>query len=429
MEHNSRDNQEARTGGSSPHRTVIGDSAEQVGKFTSRHREQGISNEVEPFKEDAMCNKKVFLCGCEKVKGKCMESMLLVDGCEKENGPLGNIYDILVNMENIQDHGVKALDLVGRVLIPSDPLSIVPIRPSWLLVGSKIRKTKLIKEVGDDVNQRNSRIRKSLEDAPSKVWNMIKEMGIEGEEDDVVFEGIIRKMEARDRKKFKGKVDICFIQEPKILKVGDDLIMSIWGRDDFEWFAITARGRSRGIISIWRKDVITPKFSFRGDGYLGINCLWKGLNCYLVNIYSSCILLEKRNLWSNPLKVKSNFLVGEWLLGGDFNAIKINYSQILVNKFRFLMERLRWWNINVFGWMDLKIKEGVDLLNDIEDAMAYSSGAMSEEQLKSRREMIGVPLDEKIERLAKMQTVQQQAICALTQDMAGAKEAAQCQTS
>lgn len=68
--------------------------------------------------------------------------------------------------------------------------------------------------------------------------------------------------------------------------------------------------------------VVTLKFSFRGDGYLGINCLWKVLNCFLVNIYSSCILLDKRNLWSNLLKVKSNFPIGEWLLGGDFDAIK-----------------------------------------------------------------------------------------------------------
>lgn len=101
MEHNSRDSQEARTSGSSPHRGAIGDSAELMGKFTSRHREQGISNEVAAFKEDGMCVKKVFLGRCEKVKGKCRESRLLVDGCEKKKGPLGNISDILVNMENI----------------------------------------------------------------------------------------------------------------------------------------------------------------------------------------------------------------------------------------------------------------------------------------------------------------------------------------
>lgn len=68
------------------------------------------------------------------------------------------------------------------------------------------------------------------------------------------------------------------------------------------------------------------------------------------------------------------------------NVFLGSYSQILVKKSRFLRERLRWWNINVFGWVDLKIEEGVDTLNSIEDAMVYSSGAMSKEQLKSRSE-------------------------------------------
>lgn len=96
--------------------------------------------------------------------------------------------------------------------------------------------------------------------------------------------------------------------------MGDDLIRSIWGIEDFEWSAIAARGQSGGIITIWRKDVVNPKFSFMGDGYLGINCLWKGLNCCIMNFYSSC---------NNLVKVKSNFPVSEWLLGGDFNATKL----------------------------------------------------------------------------------------------------------
>lgn len=36
--------------------------------------------------------------------------------------------------------------------------------------------------------------------------------------------------------------------------------------------------------------------------------------------------------------------------------------------------------------MDLKIEEGVEKLNGIEDVMAYSIGDTSEEQLKSRSE-------------------------------------------
>lgn len=38
----------------------------------------------------------------------------------------------------------------------------------------------------------NHRIWKAIESVPKKVWNLIKEMGIEGGEDDEVFEGLMR---------------------------------------------------------------------------------------------------------------------------------------------------------------------------------------------------------------------------------------------
>lgn len=147
---------------------------------------------------------------------------------------------------------------------------------NWLKISMATNRSQCIKETGRVPNQRKKR----------RILHMLLE----------------------------GKVDICLLQESKTQKVGDDLIRSIWGIEDFEWSAIAARGQSGGIITIWRKDVVNPKFSFMGDGYLGINCLWKGLNCCIMNFYSSC---------NNLVKVKSNFPVGEWLLGGDFNATKL----------------------------------------------------------------------------------------------------------
>ena len=44
-----------------------------------------------------------------------------------------------------------------------------------------------------------------------------------------------------------------------------------------------------------------------------------------------------------------------------------NNNFILKEKFKKLRERLRWWNHEVFGWLDLKIKENVELLNELED--------------------------------------------------------------
>ncbi|KAI5438061.1 hypothetical protein KIW84_023976 [Lathyrus oleraceus] len=49
-------------------------------------------------------------------------------------------------------------------------------------------------------------------------------------------------------------------------------------------------------------------------------------------------------------------------------------AHVLKEKFKLLRERLRWWNKNVFGWVDLKIEERVNTLNDTEVGMERDSG-------------------------------------------------------
>lgn len=46
------------------------------------------------------------------------------------------------------------------------------------------------------------------------------------------------------------------------------------------------------------------------------------MNCFFVNVYSTCLGFEKRELWSELLNFKNRLGVGEWLVGGDFNAVK-----------------------------------------------------------------------------------------------------------
>lgn len=54
------------------------------------------------------------------------------------------------------------------------------------------------------VKQRNNRIWKSIEGMPRKVWKSIKELGVEGDEGDEVFEGIVRDIETREHKCFEA---------------------------------------------------------------------------------------------------------------------------------------------------------------------------------------------------------------------------------
>lgn len=65
----------------------------------------------------------------------------------------------------------------------------------------------------------------------------------------------------------KGGANMCFIQESNVSQVVEGLITSIWGSMDCKWSAKEADGRARGIITIWKKGVIQPVFSFKGRGF------------------------------------------------------------------------------------------------------------------------------------------------------------------
>lgn len=58
---------------------------------------------------------------------------------------------------------------------------------------------------------------------------------------------------------------------------------------------------------------------------------------------------------------------------------------VIKEKFRLLKERLKWWNNNVFGWVDLKIDDGVDSLNDLEKEMINFGLPLSSDQHEKRK--------------------------------------------
>ncbi|CAK8544879.1 unnamed protein product [Lathyrus sativus] len=89
----------------------------------------------------------------------------------------------------------------------------------------------------------------------------------------------------------KGKTDICFIQETKRQNMTEEFVKSFWGVDRCEWSATPSIGQSGGLITIWRLDMMKHVSSLCGKGFLGINMVWKELNCHLTNVYSNPYLV------------------------------------------------------------------------------------------------------------------------------------------
>ncbi|XP_058733670.1 uncharacterized protein LOC131605315 [Vicia villosa] len=120
----------------------------------------------------------------------------------------------------------------------------------------------------------------------------------------------------------KGKPDIFLIQESKLASVSDSIAYSFWRNKDIGYSFLPSDGASGGLILLWNSDSIKVLCSFCGEGYLGLKVVWKEEYYYIANVYSSCHRGEKRVLWRKLLDLKSRFTDGEWVIAGDFNAVK-----------------------------------------------------------------------------------------------------------
>ncbi|CAK8567895.1 unnamed protein product [Lathyrus sativus] len=103
----------------------------------------------------------------------------------------------------------------------------------------------------------------------------------------------------------------------------DGITNSIWRNNDMDWSALNSSGRSGGIITMWNRSKISALSSFCGVGFLGIQFLWKNQNLVVVNVYAPRSSADIRNLWRDLAKIKSKISGAGWIVGGDFNEVKI----------------------------------------------------------------------------------------------------------
>ncbi|XP_058783264.1 uncharacterized protein LOC131657935 [Vicia villosa] len=120
----------------------------------------------------------------------------------------------------------------------------------------------------------------------------------------------------------KGNADIFLIQETKITSMDDEMAKSFWRDSEVGYSFSNSLGRSGGILTLWKKDVVDVENSFKGDDFVGIKVSWNNHLYYVVNVYSPCENRKKKALWNDILGLMEKFKDGEWILGGDFNAIK-----------------------------------------------------------------------------------------------------------
>jgi hypothetical protein len=119
-------------------------------------------------------------------------------------------------------------------------------------------------------------------------------------------------------------VDFLAIQETKLEDIPESIVSNIWGNCDYGWSFLPATGNSGGILSIWNKVKASLVFTFMGDGFVGVclDLLLDNRRCYIVNVYASCHIRDKRRLWNDICMSKRGFGDGLWCVVGDFNSVR-----------------------------------------------------------------------------------------------------------
>ncbi|KAK9053898.1 hypothetical protein SSX86_024973 [Deinandra increscens subsp. villosa] len=97
----------------------------------------------------------------------------------------------------------------------------------------------------------------------------------------------------------------------------------LWGRGDFGWEFVNARGKSGGLLSVWDNSKFKFLKPIKDANFLIISGSIDGGRVILnvVNVYSPQNLSEKRSLWNRLLNWKLS-LQGWWVLVGDFNEVR-----------------------------------------------------------------------------------------------------------
>ncbi|KAL8543150.1 hypothetical protein ACS0TY_003881 [Phlomoides rotata] len=107
-------------------------------------------------------------------------------------------------------------------------------------------------------------------------------------------------------------------------QVDEILGKSVWGGDNVEWAFRESVGRACGIISLWDTEKFVCSSSWNMEGAVIVNGYWKedGSRCCVVNVYASCIVSAKMELWDRIQSIIEQEADACICVLGDFNSIR-----------------------------------------------------------------------------------------------------------
>lgn len=121
---------------------------------------------------------------------------------------------------------------------------------------------------------------------------------------------------------------------------------------------VPAEGQSRGIIILWKSDVIAVKDFVRRNQEIHANIEVRPSNISWLfsSIYASTKVANRNDLWNNIEGIYNNYK-GPWLLGGDFNNIFSTNDKFGGRSINNRRSSRLWSSINHCNLFDLGFKD------------------------------------------------------------------------
>ncbi|KAL5165238.1 putative ribonuclease H protein [Glycine soja] len=118
----------------------------------------------------------------------------------------------------------------------------------------------------------------------------------------------------------KHKIDLLCLQETKRDSTDRAPFQALWGHSDFDWEWFPADNTAGGLLCVWNNNNFQVDIKIAERGFIMLEGVW--LRVVVANIYASCELESKRQLWQRLYLMKNQSQVQCWCLVGDFNCIR-----------------------------------------------------------------------------------------------------------
>jgi len=134
----------------------------------------------------------------------------------------------------------------------------------------------------------------------------------------------------------KENVQMMFRQETKKEVVNKELCCALWGNNDVQWEMTLSINAIGGLLCLWCKEAFKLNNTFRGNGFLGLEGIWRegrveNRDVTLVNIYLPCDMEWKRRLWRELKDKKGSSTNPTWCVMGDYNCVRRLGERVGIN--------------------------------------------------------------------------------------------------